>query len=303
MGRPSIINIETALWVSRLGSYSATSRRLHTTQPAISLRIRELEQTLGVQLFERHGRRMVETPQGRIFLSRIEPMLDALHTLMESAGQQTKPKGIVRIGTGDPPLTGLGNAISALQQQWPEVTFEVQVGIASRLIDPLKAGELDFLIIAGTTESRGIVHVPLGSTRVRWMMASDRWKRHGDGSESPSLIQLLNCGPIWIVPRHSAFHAEHVDALRRHGATLHTLNTCDNVRAMADLVCQTGGIGFIPDVLAMPYLKQGRLKPMTRPLSQIRSGYSLLHRERTLSPMLQHVSDTIVEHSGFDRER
>lgn len=301
MRRPNFVHIETALWVSRLGSYSATAKRLHTTQPGISLRIRELEQTLGIKLFERQGRRMRETPEGRVFLSRIEPMLDTLQSLMESADQRTAPKGIVRIGTGDPPLLGLGNAIAAAQRQWPDVTFEVQVGIASRLIEPLKAGDLDFVIIAGTTHTRGVAHVPLGHTRVRWMMANDRWKRHGDGSDNPTLPQLLNCGPIWLVPRQSGFHSDHVETLRRHGATLGMLNTCDNVRAMVDLVCQTGGIGLIPDVVSAPYRKQGRLKPLARPLSQIRGAYSLLHREKSMSALLQKVRDIIVEYSDFDR--
>ena len=60
-------HVETFLWIARLGSFSAAARRLNTSQPAISMRIRELEQNLGVTLFDRRARSMRMTLKGREF--------------------------------------------------------------------------------------------------------------------------------------------------------------------------------------------------------------------------------------------
>jgi LysR family glycine cleavage system transcriptional activator len=48
----------------RHGSYSEAARELHVTHSAVSQRIRQLEEELGLTLFERHGNRMVPTPSG-----------------------------------------------------------------------------------------------------------------------------------------------------------------------------------------------------------------------------------------------
>jgi LysR family transcriptional regulator, glycine cleavage system transcriptional activator len=48
----------------RYGSYSDAARELHVTHSAVSQRIRQLEEELGLTLFERHGNRMVPTPSG-----------------------------------------------------------------------------------------------------------------------------------------------------------------------------------------------------------------------------------------------
>ena len=56
--------LEALYWITRLGSFAAAARKLNTSQPAISQRIRDLERSLGVPLFDRSRRRAVLTPQG-----------------------------------------------------------------------------------------------------------------------------------------------------------------------------------------------------------------------------------------------
>ena len=65
MRRVSLTNLETLCWIARLGSFTAAAERLNATQPAISGRVRELEESLKVKLFQRRGRRMELTIQGR----------------------------------------------------------------------------------------------------------------------------------------------------------------------------------------------------------------------------------------------
>ena len=53
INRVSLYHLETLLWIDRLGTFSAAAERLNTTQPAVSARMRELEQRLGSPLFRR----------------------------------------------------------------------------------------------------------------------------------------------------------------------------------------------------------------------------------------------------------
>ena len=55
MTRPTLSQLEIFLWIAWLGSLHAAAERLGLFQPAISLRIRELERLLGTLLFHRRG--------------------------------------------------------------------------------------------------------------------------------------------------------------------------------------------------------------------------------------------------------
>ncbi|MEB2400355.1 MAG: LysR family transcriptional regulator [Alcaligenaceae bacterium] len=301
--KPSLVNIETALWVSRLGSFSAVARKLHTTQPAISLRIKELESSLGIQLFERQGRKMETTLVGRAFISRIHPLLDSLNDLLEVTQQPSSLKGIVRIGTGDPPLSWLGPLIARIQDEHPDVTFEFQMGIAPRLLGELDAGKLDCLIVSGRIENQQVTSVPLGESTTRWLMGHDRWQRYGEPGQAPTLKALLNCGPIWLVPRSSHYHAGQTAILRKHGASLTRLNTCDNVRAIVDLVANNGGLGFIPQNLASGLIASGQLVEVSDKLPSLVSEYSLIYARGKRPLLVEKVCEIIVANSGFDRAR
>ncbi|EJL24081.1 LysR family transcriptional regulator, partial [Novosphingobium sp. AP12] len=73
MKRIALFHLETLMWIDRLGTFAAAAQRLNTTQPAISARVREIEEQLGVALFQREGRRMVLSARGRRLVQASEP--------------------------------------------------------------------------------------------------------------------------------------------------------------------------------------------------------------------------------------
>ena len=75
INRIAFYHLESLLWIDRLGTFSAAAERLNTTQPAVSARMRELEQRLGSALFRRDGRTMSLTPAGRKLVRDCAPLL------------------------------------------------------------------------------------------------------------------------------------------------------------------------------------------------------------------------------------
>ena len=76
--------LETFFWVVKLGSFAAAATRLHATQSTISMRIRELEKSLGVELFDRSQRSAKLTPKGSELMGYAERLLD-MATELEAA--------------------------------------------------------------------------------------------------------------------------------------------------------------------------------------------------------------------------
>ena len=75
ISRIAFYHLETLLWIARLGTFGAAAERLNTTQPAISARVRELENMVGRPLFRRDGRTMSLTPAGRHLVRESEPLV------------------------------------------------------------------------------------------------------------------------------------------------------------------------------------------------------------------------------------
>src|SRR5580698_6260085 len=100
-GTLSLRQLDTFLAVARAGSFHAAARQLNSTQPAISTRIAQLEQTLGVRLFERTTRSCRLTPRGHSLVNHAIRVFAATSDLELGVGNQDILAGVVRIGVVD----------------------------------------------------------------------------------------------------------------------------------------------------------------------------------------------------------
>lgn len=72
--------------VARAGSFSAAAEHLHMAQPAVSIAVRKLEESLDLILIDRSGRRIALTAEGRQLLSQAEEVLQQIDVMQQSAG-------------------------------------------------------------------------------------------------------------------------------------------------------------------------------------------------------------------------
>lgn len=299
MARPSLINLETALWVARLGSFSATARKLNATQPAISSRIRELESSLGTTLFERRGHHMEPTIRGRQFLQRIQPLLGSLQEVLDTMTDPELVSGVIRIGAGDISMTWMRHLVETLQQSMPAITFELEIGIAGKLLVQLEEGRLDAVVMAGSVDHLDLHSTPLGRTRILWVMAADRWQRFGTHPNPPTLAELLNCGPIWLVSRASRYFAGQAASLQQQGAHLRNVSTCDSMSTIVQLVTEGGGVGFLPKVMIEPHLATGRLVRLPQVLAPRTAEYTMVYAGGSNQTVIRRIVELAVKHSAF----
>ncbi|MEI7429929.1 MAG: LysR family transcriptional regulator [Betaproteobacteria bacterium] len=85
--------------VSKLGSVTRAAEQCHIAQPAISIAIQNLEQELGVQLFERSHKKISLTSTGQLFLRRVEDILERVdYSIKEMGDFKNLQRGIIRVG-------------------------------------------------------------------------------------------------------------------------------------------------------------------------------------------------------------
>lgn len=149
MYRPSLIQLQTLSEVASTGSFLAAARKLGLTQPAVSLRIRELEQAMGLRLIERVGRRATPTTAGATLLAyvkEIDATLDeALRALAHHAGSVA---GKVRLGTGATAcIYLLPPVLKAVKSRYPGVEIAVRTGNSGEILEALSDNALDVAVV------------------------------------------------------------------------------------------------------------------------------------------------------------
>lgn len=155
----NLIQLQYFAAVVEEGSISAAARRLHLSQPPLSIQIRNLEDEYGVKLLDRGARRARVTPAGEVlyeYAVRILEMTHAAEDDLESlkAGQQTSLRlGIISSGECPELLQGLAD----FSRQYPDIsfrifdrnTYELQQDIEKQRIDlavirtPFQTGSLE----------------------------------------------------------------------------------------------------------------------------------------------------------------
>lgn len=144
-------------------SITKAASRLSTTQPAISRTIGELEEDLGIQLFDRTSRKVLLNDTGRLFLSKVVPLLDLYDDLERSfKGMDIQPT--LKIGaTPSIASTILLPILEKFQTAHPDIQARITVAGENQLEDLLLRYEIDMALTEGMMDHERFVKVPVAT--------------------------------------------------------------------------------------------------------------------------------------------
>ncbi|MFL9885071.1 LysR family transcriptional regulator [Paraburkholderia agricolaris] len=131
--------------VAREGNLTRAAVQLHLTQPAVSLQIKHLQETLGVTLFTRTSHGLSLTRDGQALLPHAERALGAAGDVERAAASlRHEVRGRLRIGTIlDPAFLRLGGFLKQLVETWPHIETALRHGMSGWVLEQVRAGELD----------------------------------------------------------------------------------------------------------------------------------------------------------------
>ncbi len=132
--------------VARHGNLRLAAARLKQTVPAISSKLRRLEDELGVELFERMPNRLILTPAGIRFLVEVEAVFDRAEQALASLTSKETPAGRISISIGSDHSWYFAPKLSQFLKLYPSVELSLQVYRASDAVQALLRGELDIAI-------------------------------------------------------------------------------------------------------------------------------------------------------------
>ena len=134
--------------VSRYGSFTLAATALHRTQPAITAQIRQLEQELGLVLFDRTTRSIRLAPAAIELAPMLANLLQQLDQVLEgSQNLRGIRTGVIRIGClPSVAAVYLPVRIARFRKQHPGISFVLRDDLGERLLPLVRGGEVDFAI-------------------------------------------------------------------------------------------------------------------------------------------------------------
>lgn len=149
--------------LARHGHFGRAAEACSISQPALSVQIKELEETLGVELFERAARQLRLSAFGEEFLLRVRDILRSVDELGDLArAHRRQLVGRLRIGvipTVAPYL--LPGMISALTRENGDLDIHIRETVTPKLLQELAEGRLDTAIVALPVSEPSLTEMPL----------------------------------------------------------------------------------------------------------------------------------------------
>ena len=248
--------LETFYWVAELGSFRRTAEKLHTTQPAISARIAQLEEELATKLIERSRPRVGLTPKGIEVLGYAKRLLALRRELMTVVEEKVRVRGALRLGVSETIVhTWLSELLRRLHREYPLVSPEVVVDISPNLRDSLLRGELDLAFLLGPISAPRVQNIRLCEYPLAWV-ASPELKIP---RRKLSLSEVVRW-PIITYARGTRPHAELVERFDRARCGQARIFANSSLASIVRMTLDGVGIGVLPVAAVRSWLDRGDLR-------------------------------------------
>ena len=147
--------LEYFLAIAREQNISAAAEFLHLSQPTLSRQIKDLEESLGKQLFIRGNRKITLTEEGMILRKRAQEILDLVKRCEDEITLSDDiSEGDIYIGAGETEaIRLLAQAVYQLQTDYPKIRFHIASGDTTDVLERLDKGLYDFGVLLSNVDT------------------------------------------------------------------------------------------------------------------------------------------------------
>ena len=244
--------------IAESGTFTAGALRVHVTQAAISMQIRQLETEIGAKVFVRAPRHVILTEAGEQLLRRARHILRehdaALDEIAELAGAE---RGRLRIGSASAMVLSeqLPAILKELRKQHPAAEISVISGTSEVLVDQILGGEVDVAFVSLPVDVRGIKTERLSQDQLV-AIASPRHKL----AKQRTISAYTLAGERLILGERGGNTRRLIDQFfAQAGTSLHVAMELSRQQAIKKMVEEDMGVGIVPLQSVKEEVEKGRL--------------------------------------------
>jgi DNA-binding transcriptional LysR family regulator len=233
---------------SRLNNITRAAERLHVSQPNITTAIQKLEHELGVQLFDRSQKQLSLTPEGQVFLNRIEIALQNIQdAVIEVNDYKQLQKGSIKIGI--PPMIGsylFPKIFFNFQRMYPKLEISIFEEGSLAIRKMLENGDLDLGIVIVTNASPTLNVLPLSSNQVLTCLPNN----HALANRQTISMVELQAEPLILLKEDSYLRKIVLKEFEQLQIVPRIILSSNQIETIKGLVASGVGLSFLFDVIA-----------------------------------------------------
>lgn len=276
-------------------SYQKAAQALNYAQSTITFQIHQLENELSVKLFEKSGKRMILTQEGRALLPYIDQILQATEAMQHFHDRQESLYGNLRIALPESLATyKMQPVLRAFKTQAPGVKLSLRVMNCYAIYDSLLDGDIDLAIhydirpYPGNFEIRNLASYSLA------MVASPNLSTSAGDLITPNQRKDL----CHIINDRNALYLKILDIyLKQKNIHLEEGIEVWSIEAVKRSVMSNLGIAFLPRFTVEEELQQGRLKELPLDMPEVRmTAVCAWKKNKWKSPAMENFLKLLEQH-------
>ena len=241
--------IRAFLAVAQTGGVGKAAETLNLTQPAVTARIKALEEAIGEELFDRTDK-MALTRHGSVLVGYADQFLSLRSLVQRDVSSSTSLSRLLRVGASETIVQSwLPHFIQNLRRRFPKITVEIDVDDSLSLRERLLANGIDLGLMMGPVSDFRVENIALPNFEMCWFV-------------SPDCKETVPCSraPIITFSRSTRPHRElKAQVLECFGPGVPFFPST-SLSAGFRMVAMGLGIGALPLIPAEPYLSAGQIK-------------------------------------------
>ena len=283
-----IRSLETFIQVAELSSFTKAAEKLGYSQSTISFQIKQLENELNAQLFERINHTVTLTDRGKEVLSYAH-QISKLTKEMEKPTKENAPVGgHIRMAMADSLCNWLlTNDFVYFHALYPDITLTMHAASTEEMFRLLNQNEVDLVYTLDQHYyDKNYVIVSEKKIEAHFVGSPKMFTK-----EHYSMVELVKL-PFLLTEKGMSYRRLMDEKFASMSLEVEPLLETGNTSLICHLTEQSLGISYLPDYVTEKSVKAGKLIRLNMPEFEIEIWQQLLyHRSKWVSPQMQAVMD------------
>lgn len=277
--------LEAVYWIAQLGSFAQAATKLHTTQSAVSKRVRELEMVFDTPIFDRSQRSARLTEKGEEMFVLAKRLLAERDSAIDQFSRPEVIERRVRIGVTElTAMTWLPRLVALILAHYPKVIIEPDVDLSVNLRDKMLADEVDLIIVPDALAETRFSTKALGTVENAWMC------KPGMVSARKTLrVQELATHRLLTQSDRSGTGLLYRQWFKALGIEPANTIICNSQVALIGLTVSGLGISSLPKHCMQPMLDAGMLEVIKVTPALPQASYIAMYRGEIRSTLISSI--------------
>ena len=250
-------NLNSFKTVTETGSFSKAAKKLGYAQPTVTFQIKQLEEELGVLLFDRIGNQISLTEAGNTLLDYSNRILSLENEVKNIITKDDTPAGTIRIASIDSLCANLlPSLIRDFSELYPAVTISAASVPKAEVLNSIANGWADFGFFMDFAPPTDDLNTVLSIRNTLSFICNSRHRLY---REEPHKIRELDGIPMIVTEKNCTYRNLLQQLFTQNNAELRVYFESDNTEVIKHFVEAGIGIAFLPDIAVIEELNEQKL--------------------------------------------